>query len=440
MNKVLLIIQREFFSRVQKKSFLIATILTPLIFPILMGGLIYLAINEQKSVKQDVVRVIDDSGRFNFSETSRFYFVKSEMTLDKAKEDLNKSDDFGILHLPEFDIYNPTGIAIYTKSNPSLTMIGDLESSIKNQIEDMKLKESGVDPAALEALKTSVSVRSINLSETGKEVESSAGLSFGVGYAGGFLIYLFIFIYGAQVMQGVIEEKSNKIVEIIVSTVKPFQLMLGKVLGIASVGLAQLLIWIILIAVLSMAMFSFFGLTSPSDAMMDQVAGNMAQASGEDFASNPRVAEIMEMVNNIPFAYIISVFLFYFVGGYLLYGALFAAVGSAVENPSEAQQFMFPITIPLIISIIGLFMFVLNEPNGKVTFWLSIIPFTSPITMVGRLGFGVPAWELALSMVLLVLGFLGTIWFAGRIYRIGILMHGTKVNYKTLGKWLFMKN
>lgn len=440
MNKVLLIIQREFLSRVQKKSFLIATILTPLIFPILMGGLIYLAINEQKSVKQDVVRVVDESGRFDFTETSRFYFVESEMTIDQAKEDLNNSDDFGILHLPEFDIYNPTGIAIYTKSNPSLTMIGDLESSIKNQIEDMKLKESGVDPAVLEALKTSVSVRSINLSETGEEVESSAGLSFGVGYAGGFLIYLFIFIYGAQVMQGVIEEKSNKIVEIVVSTVKPFQLMLGKVLGIASVGLAQLLIWIILISVLSMAVFSFFGLTSPSDAMMDQVAGNVTQASGDDFASNPKVVEIMEMVNNIPFAYIISVFLFYFVGGYLLYGALFAAVGSAVENPSEAQQFMFPITIPLIISIIGLFMFVLNEPNGQVTFWLSIIPFTSPITMVGRLGFGVPVWELVLSMVLLVLGFLGTIWFAGRIYRIGILMHGTKVNYKTLGKWLFMKN
>ena len=440
MNKVLLIIQREFLSRVQKKSFLIATILTPLIFPILMGGLIYLAINEQKSVKQDVVRVVDESGRFDFTETSRFYFVESEMTIDEAKEDLNNSDDFGILHLPEFDIYNPTGIAIYTKSNPSLTMIGDLESSIKNQIEDMKLKESGVDPAVLEALKTSVSVRSINLSETGEEVESSAGLSFGVGYAGGFLIYLFIFIYGAQVMQGVIEEKSNKIVEIVVSTVKPFQLMLGKVLGIASVGLAQLLIWIILISVLSMAVFSFFGLTSPSDAMMDQVAGNVTQVSGDDFASNPKVVEIMEMVNNIPFAYIISVFLFYFVGGYLLYGALFAAVGSAVENPSEAQQFMFPITIPLIISIIGLFMFVLNEPNGQVTFWLSIIPFTSPITMVGRLGFGVPVWELVLSMVLLVIGFLGTIWFAGRIYRIGILMHGTKVNYKTLGKWLFMKN
>ncbi|MFC2186969.1 ABC transporter permease [Fulvivirgaceae bacterium LMO-SS25] len=440
MNKVLLIIQREFLSRVQKKSFLIATILTPLIFPILMGGLIYLAINEQKSVKQDVVRVVDESGRFDFTETSRFYFVESEMTIDEAKEDLNNSDDFGILHLPEFDIYNPTGIAIYTKSNPSLTMISDLESSIKNQIEDMKLKESGVDPAVLEALKTSVSVRSINLSETGEEVESSAGLSFGVGYAGGFLIYLFIFIYGAQVMQGVIEEKSNKIVEIVVSTVKPFQLMLGKVLGIASVGLAQLLIWIILISVLSMAVFSFFGLTSPSDAMMDQVAGNVTQVSGDDFASNPKVVEIMEMVNNIPFAYIISVFLFYFVGGYLLYGALFAAVGSAVENPSEAQQFMFPITIPLIISIIGLFMFVLNEPNGQVTFWLSIIPFTSPITMVGRLGFGVPVWELVLSMVLLVIGFLGTIWFAGRIYRIGILMHGTKVNYKTLGKWLFMKN
>jgi ABC-2 type transport system permease protein len=440
MNKVFLIVQREFLSRVQKKSFLIATILTPLIFPILMGGLIYLAVNEAKTQKADIVRVLDESGKFNFTETSRFKFLAVSSSLENAKEEFNAGGDFGLLYIPPIDIYKPEGFVLYTKSNPSMTMVSDLESSIKNQIEDYKLKESGIDPAVLETLKTRVSIRSINLTVSGEEKESSAGVTFGIGYAGGFLIYLFIFIYGAQVMQGVIEEKSNKIVEIIVSTVKPFQLMLGKVIGIASVGLTQLLIWIILITVLTTAVFSIFGISSPSQEMMEQVSSNLPAEAQNDIANNPKVQEILTVIENIPFAYIISVFLFYFIGGYLLYGALFAAVGSAVENPSEAQQFMFPITIPLIISIIGLFMFVLNEPNGKVTFWLSIIPFTSPITMVGRIAFGVPAWELALSMVLLILGFLATIWFAGRIYRIGILSHGTKVNYKVLAKWFLMKN
>jgi ABC-2 type transport system permease protein len=439
MNKVLLIISREFLNRVQKKSFLIATILTPLIFPLMIGGLAFVAVQEQKNIQQDIVKVIDESGRFTFPETSRFLFVPAEGDIESAKEEFNRNSDFGLLYLPAFDIQNPNGIVLYTKSNPSITMINDIESSIKKQIEDIKLQVSGIDPEVLKMLRTSVNVRSVNLSETGVEKESSAGLTFGIGYAGGFLIYMFIFIYGAQVMQGVIEEKSSKIVEIIVSTVKPFQLMLGKVLGIASVGLAQLLIWIILVAVFSGVVFNIMGVSTPSETMMEQVS-SMSDGEIDTSAINSEMSEIMKLIDGIPIAYILSVFLFYFVGGYLLYGALFAAVGSAVENPSEAQQFMLPITIPLIVSLVGLFSIVLNEPNGKVTFWLSIIPFTSPITMVGRLGFGVPAWELALSMGLLILGFLATIWFAGRIYRVGILMTGVKVNYKTLGKWFMMKN
>lgn len=438
MNKVLLIIKREFASRVQKKSFLIATILTPLIFPLMIAGIVYLAINEKDSAKADVVRVIDESGRFSFEDTGRFVFIDSEMDVETAKEDLQKSTDFGVLYIPAMDIYNPDGVVFYGKTNPSLTMIGDLEGVLERQIESIKLDESGISQELMNRLKTSISVRSVNISEAGVEKESSAGLSFGIGYAGGFLIYLFIFIYGAQVMQGVIEEKSNKIVEIIVSTVKPFQLMLGKVLGIASVGLTQLLIWIVLVVVITSLVFTFFGIDMGSTGMED----SMAAFSGEEMAavsSSPELQNIVNLINGIDFTYIISVFLFYFVGGYLLYGALFAAIGSAVENPSEAQQFMLPVTLPLILSIMGLFVFVLEDPNSSVSFWLSIIPFTSPITMMGRLGFGVPAWELLLSMGLLILGFLGTIWFAGRIYRVGILMTGTKVNYKTLARWLTIK-
>jgi ABC-2 type transport system permease protein len=438
MNKVFLIIKREFTSRVQKKSFLIATILTPLIFPLMIAGIVYLAINERDSAKPDVIRVIDQSGRFSFEDTGRFIFIDSEMDVETAKEDLQKSSDFGVLYIPEMDIYDPQGVVFYGKTNPSLTMIGDLESVIKNQIDGIKLDESGISAELMNRLKTDVSVRSINISEAGVEKESSAGLSFGIGYAGGFMIYLFIFIYGAQVMQGVIEEKSNKIVEIIVSTVKPFQLMLGKVLGIASVGLAQLLIWILLIVVITSLMFSFFGIDMDG-AGMGASMSNLSTEEMNSISSSPEVQNIANLVNGINFTYIISVFLFYFVGGYLLYGALFAAIGSAVENPSEAQQFMLPVTLPLILSIMGLFVFVLEDPNSSVSFWLSVIPFTSPITMMGRLGFGVPAWELLLSMGMLILGFLGTIWFAGRIYRVGILMTGTKVNYKTLAKWLTIK-
>jgi ABC-2 type transport system permease protein len=438
MNKVFLIIKREFTSRVQKKSFLIATLLTPLIFPLMIGGIVYVAVNERDSAKPDVVRIIDETNQFKFEDTGRFVFIDSEMDVETAKEDLPKSSDFGILYIPKMDIYDPQGIMFYGKTNPSLSMIGDLEGIIKRQIDAIKLQESGISPELMNRLKTNVSVRSVNISEEGVEKESSAGLSFGIGYAGGFLIYLFIFIYGAQVMQGVIEEKSNKIVEIIVSTVKPFQLMLGKVLGIASVGLTQLLIWIVLMVVLTSLVFSYFGIDAASSGMSDSL-GELSQEQMDAVSSSPELQNIASLINGIDFTYIITVFLFYFVGGYLLYGALFAAIGSAVENPSEAQQFMLPVTLPLILSIMGLFVFVLEDPNSSVSFWLSIIPFTSPITMMGRLGFGVPAWELALSMGLLILGFLGTIWFAGRIYRVGILMTGTKVNYKTLAKWLTIK-
>jgi ABC-2 type transport system permease protein len=278
------------------------------------------------------------------------------------------------------------------------------------------------------------------MTDSGEEKESSAGIAFGLAYAFSFLVYLFVLIYGSQIMQGVIEEKSNKIVEIVVSSIKPFQLMIGKVIGVAAVGIVQFAIWVVLIGVLSSVVFSVFNLT-PEDIQAAQ--NTMPSSPNQELVSssmNPEMLQTMQAVYDIPYGYYISIFIFFFISGYLLYGALFAAVGSAVDNISDAQQFTLPVTMPMIIGFLGTFMFVMREPDGNVSFWLSIIPFTSPVAMMARVAFGVPTWELILSMALMIAGFVFTIWLAGRIYRIGILMHGTKVSYKTLFKWIKTSN
>ncbi|MBX2894856.1 MAG: ABC transporter permease [Cyclobacteriaceae bacterium] len=442
MNKVWLIIQREFLNRVQKKSFLIATILVPLIIPAIIGGLVYVAIKESESAKAETVHVLDESKLFKFENNKKFNFVAVDMPLEQAKKAYNETKDLALLYVPAIDINKPDGIAIYTKENPSIEKVGELESILAGQIHDFKLKEYNIDEAILKTLRPKVNLKQFNLTDKGEEKSSSSGLLYGLGFALGILIYMFVLIYGIQIMQGVIDEKTSKIVEVIVSSVKPFQLMLGKILGIASVGLLQFIIWIVLITVLSSVTMGYFGAKMPQQQAMEQM--------NKSFSSNPEVKEAMNQQNGkvgeflanaseIPFAKIAFVFVFYFLGGYLLYGALFAAVGSAVDSQQEAQQFQFPVTIPLLIGYLGLFMFILRDPHGPISFWLSVIPFTSPVAMVGRIAFGVPDWQLALSMVLLIGGFLLTTWIAGRIYRVGILMTGTKVSYKVLAKWFMQK-
>ncbi|MEQ6167843.1 MULTISPECIES: ABC transporter permease [unclassified Ekhidna] len=438
MNKILLVIQREFMSRVKKKSFLLATILVPLLFPAIIGGMIYLAIQNEKNKETEVVQVLDESGLLNFENTDRYTYKTVDGPLEAAKEGFSKSDDFALIYIPDIDIDNPEGVLFYAKTSPGVNLVDRFENNIEAQIRDIKLTRSGLTEEQLDQLKTYVSIDSFNITETGDEKKSDAGFTFGIGYVMGFLIYIFLFAYGAQVMQGVIEEKNSKIVEVIVSTVRPFHMMIGKVVGVASVGIFQFLIWMILMSVISFAGMAAFGLSmDPAETtQMMQQAGNEASA----VQANEQVQEIMSIIRDIPVTQIVLLFVFYFLGGYLLYGALFAAVGSAVDTPADAQQFMMPIMMPIIVGLMGLFMFVFNDPHGSISFWLSVIPFTSPIVMMGRIGFGVPAWEIALSMVLLVGGFIFTLWLAGRIYRIGILMHGTKVNYKVLAKWLMQKN
>lgn len=433
MNKIWLIVQREFLNRVQKKSFLVATILLPLIFPAIMAVLVYVAIEQKKNATKEVVLYIDESGYFK-PDTAKFLFSPFNGSLEDGKRAFEQSEDFGLLYIPKFELSEPKGITLYTKINPSPTDIGDIEKIFESHIRDLKMVELNVDQALLDKLKTDVNVATVKISEGGQEKSSDSKVLFGVGMAGGILMYMFIFIYGAQIMQGIIEEKMSKVVEVIVSSVRPFQLMMGKILGLASVGLLQFLIWIVLISSLTTVVLGFFGLQSPTQEMM-QMNPQAQQAMAESQGS----LQFLNTLSQIPWTYVVSSFLFYFIGGYLLYGALFAAVGSAVDSPAEAQQFMFPITIPMLISYFGLFTFILEDPHGTVSVWLSIIPLTSPIAMMGRIGFGVPDWQLALSMLLLAGGFVVTTWFAARIYRVGILMHGTKVSYSVLAKWFMQK-
>ena len=441
MEKIWLIMQREFLNRVQKKSFLLTTILVPLIFPAIIGVLVYIMVKEAESAKPDTVQVVDESHKFTFENSKRFNFVVVSLPLDAAKKAYQETDGFALLYIPEFELNKPEGFQIYTKENPSIEKLGDLERIIENQIHDLKLVAVNIDKEVLKTLRTNINLEQFSISETGEEKSSNSGILYGAGFILGIMIYIFVLVYGIQIMQGVIDEKTSKIVEVIVSSVKPFQLMMGKIIGIASVGLLQFTIWILLIFVLSSGVFAYFGMKMPQQQMMEQVTQQMDNPEVQEAmeSQNSKIMGFFTEMNQLPFAKIAAVFVFYFLGGYLLYGALFAAVGSAVDSIQDSQQFQFPITLPLLIGYMGLFFFVLRDPHGQVSFWLSIIPFTSPVAMVGRIAFDVPLWELALSMALLVCGFLFTTWIAGRIYRVGILMTGTKVNYKVLAKWFLMK-
>ncbi len=438
MNKIFLVIKREYLSRVKKKSFLLSTILTPLLIPLLLGGIFYIAERDNENEVKDVIEILDESKQIKFPESSRYEYVYVDNSAEFAKKVFQESEHMALLHIPKIDINDPQGIILYAKSSLSISTSRDIERSIEKAIERIKLQNSGIEEEVIANLRSNITMRSVNLSESGEESENSAILTFGIGYFNGFLIYMMIFIYGAQILQGVLEEKTSRVVEVLISSVKPYYLLMGKVIGIAAVGFTQLLIWAVLVSVLSMGVFSYFGLSSPSEIALDSVVGNVESA--EVAMNSPEVEQFMKMFWSIPFGMIAFTFIFYFIGGYLLYGALFAAVGSAVDTPADAQQFMFPITIPIIISFVGLSVFILEDPNSTASFWFSVIPFTSPIAMMGRVAFGVPTWELILSMVLLIIGFMGTIWLASRIYRIGILTHGTKVSYKVLAKWIMTKN
>ncbi|MCK5466876.1 MAG: ABC transporter permease [Cyclobacteriaceae bacterium] len=432
MNKIGLIIRREYLTRVRKKSFIIMSIVGPLLFGLIGVIPIWLASMESD---EKIIEVLDESGYFRgkLENAGPATFIYLDNTLDEAKDDLKSKNSYGLLYIPPLDLDNPEGITFFAEKNPSIEIQISLERFLKNEIEGIKLEKSGIDQEQLDKIKTNIDLNVINITDKG-EKEGDVGIATAAGYISAFLIYFFIFLYGVQTLRGVIEEKTSRIVEIIISSVKPFQLMMGKIIGIGAVGLTQLLLWVILTVMIYQGALIFYDVNL-SKSRQIELARN-AQAEPNDDVDIP---EIFEKINTINFPLMLGTFLFYFLAAYLFYGSLFAAVGSAVDNDADAQQFQLPITLPLIFSIM-LLAAIIRDPHGDLAFWASIIPFTSPVVMMMRIPFDPPVWHIILSMVCMVLGFIFTTWLAGRIYRIGILMHGAKVNYKILFKWLMMRN
>jgi len=434
MGKIGLIIAREYLSRVRKKSFIIMTILGPLLFAGIAIVPTWLATRE--TTDQKVIWVLDESGYFDgkMEDNGSIKFEMKHKSLEDAKVDLINNKDVSLLYIPKIDINYKAEVSFYSFNNPGFSLEKTIEGKIRTELENIKLINSGIEQEQLDQLKARVELSTYNLSKTGAENESSSEASSAVGYISAFLIYFFIFFYGAQIMRGVIEEKTSKVIEVIISSVKPFQLMMGKIIGVGAVGLTQFLLWTALST----------GIVSVGSAiLLKEVEPDKIESMVQDQPiKTPVKADtgnaIFDALKKVNFPLVVSCFVFYFLGGYLLYGALFAAVGSAVDSDADSQQFMLPITIPLIFSMV-IIAAILKEPHGSLAVWTSIIPFTAPVVMMMRIPFDVPVWQIAVSMLSVVGGFLATTWFAGRIYRIGIFMHGTKVNYKVLAKWFMMK-
>ncbi|NCC73091.1 MAG: ABC transporter permease [Sphingobacteriia bacterium] len=442
MNKIKIIILREYLTRVRKKSFIVMTILGP----ILMASIWVLpVILATISTDEKTVQVLDETGLFvhRFTDTKTLRFVPISMDIEKAKENLFKTGNDGLLWIPKTKLSVPSSGIYYSTGQASLEVTSHIKSIMKNEVESLKLEASGIDPEILRSIKSTVVLNTIKISEGGDEEKSFTEISMGVGLFSGVLIYMFIFIFGSQVMRGVMEEKTNRIVEVIISSVKPFELMMGKIVGVALVGLTQFLLWIVLtLAIVTFVQFTMLdaNLLSGSEQIYTGQSkvldADQLQQISEQMQSKDSINfQIIEAISSINYGVMIGAFLFFFLGGYLLYAAMFAAIGSAVDNETDSQQFMLPVTIPLILSMVMLGL-IINNPSGPVAFWFSIIPLTSPIIMMLRIPFGVPHWQVALSAVLLILGFIFTTWLAAKIYRTGILMYGKKVNYAELWKWL----
>ncbi|WGQ11907.1 ABC transporter permease [Pedobacter gandavensis] len=444
MNKILLIIQREYLSRVKKKSFIIMTLLTPILIAAFYGLIIYFSIEGVKGTHSKVAVVSENTAlteKLTSNKNISYHYV--DQSLNALKASFKKTDYDYILYIPAFELNKPQGIQLLGTKQAGLSLNGRISRDVENILRNQKLKASGISQTALDGLKTTVNIDTKKISETGKEQDSSAGASTIIGTVAGILMFMFIMLYGIQVMRGVIEEKTSRIIEIMISSVKPFQLMMGKIIGIALVGLTQFILWIVLTASIStLAVTTLVGkdqLKQSSTMSMKAADGTAVSSAAVDTVDSP-VLSMQKSLAGLDLTKIILVFIFFFIGGYLFYSALYAAIGSAVDSETETQQFMMPMMMPLFVGYALSLSVVANDPYGPIAFWLSIIPFTSPIAMVVRLPYGVPDWQLALSMLILIVGFIGTVWLASKIYRVGILMYGKKTSLKEMIKWFTYKN
>ncbi|SFP65850.1 ABC transporter permease [Parafilimonas terrae] len=436
MNKIALIARREFLTRVQKKTFLLTTILLPLLFFGFYAMIIYFSVNSDEKYN---IAVADEANVFNNKlegdENISFSFVKGEDE-QSLKQDIEKDKYQGYAIIPaNANILDKINISIVTQKSVGLMSRGKIEDKLNAALEQQRLLALNISPAQLDSAKKEGNIQFSTVegkNDSGEEI----GMSYAIGYVSGFLIYIVLFIYGAMVMRGVMEEKVSRIAEVIVSSVKPFQLMMGKILGIGAVGLVQFIIWIILMTSLNFLLPLIFPQLAAQ--MHDSNMQNGAMQAADTLKNSGLIGNV-----NINMPLILGCFIFYFIGGYLLYSSLFACVGSAVnEDPQDAQSLMLPITMPIIFGIVIMTKAV-NEPTSGLAVFGSLFPLFSPIVMMARIAHGVgdvvPVWQLLTSMGLLIVGFIFTTWFAGKVYRTGILMYGKKPSWKEMWKWAFRR-
>jgi ABC-2 type transport system permease protein len=408
------------------------TFLSPLFIVALLSLIAYLTSVNNEKVR--TISVLDESGILSetlISSDQILYESLNGMDLEDAKTTSNSNKAYGLLHVPDLALEDVSEkIKFYSKESPSLSLISSLESKIEKRIGELKLKKMGVDLSKISASKTYVNINQEDF-EGVKTSKAGSFLKLIFGAAAGYLLFMFIIIYGNLIMRSVIEEKSSRIIEVIISSVKPIQLMLGKIFGTSLAGITQFAIWVILIAILSFAASNFFGIdlsVNPQQEMMT--------AAVSDVNANSELQALIAELHSLPLINLIVAFVLFFVGGYLLYSSLYAAIGAAVDNETDTQQFLMPVVILLVVGFYVGFFTALEDPHGTISVVFSYIPFTSPIVMLIRIPFGVPIWEQILSLSVLIFSFLVTVWIAAKIYRVGILMHGKKPSYKDLIKWL----
>ena len=437
MNKTVLIIQREYLSRVKKRSFLLTTILVPLVIIGFYAAIIAISISGSSDTQK--VAVIDQSNLFDGKipedkdDKTPYTLIQNE-TEQSFKDKYKELGYSSFLFIPQTDITHPQGLKLHSPSAVSLSAKSKIENRVNKAIEMKRLSIAQIDPEKYKAINSDISIDNAVDSASG-EKKSVAGVAYAVSFAAGLLIYMILLIYGMMVMRGVMEEKVNRIAEVIVSSVKPFQLMLGKIIGIGAVGLTQFGIWIILVIGLQFILPLIF--PALFHQMAEQAANNPAMQQGGGAST---LLTITEGLKNLPLAKIIFCFIFYFLGGYLLYASVFASVGSVVsEDQQEAQQLVFPIMMPIILGFVIMTKAV-NDPDSGLAVFGSLFPLTSPIVMMGRISYDVPWWQLALSMLLLILTFLSFTWLTAKIYRTGILLYGKKITWKEMWKWAMRKS
>lgn len=437
MNKIGLIIKREYMTRVRKRSFLIMTFLGPILMAAIYIIPIMLALHSDSGHLR--IAVVDESHWFEerFTDNKEHTFVLMPgQPIDSVKEMVKDGVFDMAVYVPPTQLNLPSNAVIYSLRQVPMEVESYVSGVMEKEIEDQKLLAEGVDPEIVSAVKTNVNLQVMRMDEKGNEKETFTRVQFMLGIILAVLVYMFIIFFGGQVMQGVAEEKTNRIIEVIISSVKPFQLMMGKIIGVSLVALTQFVLWILLTGALYLGFSAFIGLSSPdilsSGTVMTQ------EITSNDIMSNEAVQNIVQIAHSIDFGTIITTFIIFFILGYLLYATLYAAIGSLVDNNTDSQQFTLPVTVPLIVAMISSF-YIVNNPDSSLAVWLSMIPFTSPISMMVRIPFGVPIWQVVLSVVLLAGTFVLMTWFAAKIYRTGILMYGKKLSYKEIFKWLKYK-